>query len=138
MTENGRGQRSYADWKCHRTVWGRMTSKSKRSPRYRLILVVLIFLGLFLLSRSIGLTDWDAEGVRKHIEEAGIWGFFFYMGIFAGGESIHIPGIVFVGAGIVAYGKLLGFLLAFIASVVSVCTSFVVVRAIGGKRPFQN
>ncbi len=79
------------------------------------------------------MTDWDAEGVRKHIEDAGIWGFLLYILVFAGGEFIHIPGMIFVGAGILAYGKLRGFLLAFIASVISVCTSFVVVRAIGGK-----
>ena len=119
-----------------------MADKKKHSNKYRLILVILIFIGLYALSRSLGLTDWDAESVRKHIDEAGFWGFFLYIAIFSGGEFIHIPGMIFVGAGILAYGKPLGFIMAFLASVVSVCVSFVVVRAIGGKalsqidRPF--
>jgi uncharacterized membrane protein YdjX (TVP38/TMEM64 family) len=40
--------------------------------------------------------------------------------------------MVFVAAGILVYGKVIGFGLALTASVISVCFSFVVVRLLGG------
>jgi uncharacterized membrane protein YdjX (TVP38/TMEM64 family) len=58
------------------------------------------------------------------------------------GELIHVPGMVFVGAGILAYGRVLGFGVSLAAALCSVGVSFVVVRAVGGKalaeleRPF--
>jgi uncharacterized membrane protein YdjX (TVP38/TMEM64 family) len=110
-----------------------MTPKRNRPIRYRLLLVILIFVGLYVLSRSFGLTDWNAESIHKQIEDAGLWGFLLYIAIFSGGEFIHIPGMVFVGAGLLAYGAPLGWALAYIASVVSVCVSFLLVRAIGGR-----
>jgi uncharacterized membrane protein YdjX (TVP38/TMEM64 family) len=119
-----------------------MPTEQKRSGKLRLILVLVLFVGLYALSRFMGFTDWDPESIRSQVQGAGLWGFFLYAAVFAGGEFLHIPGMVFVAAGILAYGRLLGFALAFLASVISVCFSFAVVRAIGGRalteieRPF--
>ena len=119
-----------------------MAIGQKRSQKYGLFLVILLFVGLYALSKYLGLTDWDVENIRIQVENTGFWSPFFYIAIFAAGEFIHIPGIVFVAVGILVYGKLLGLVLAFIASVVSFSFSFLVVRAIGGKplsqieRPF--
>ena len=119
-----------------------MVIGQKRSQKYGLFLVLLLFVGLYALSKSMGLTEWDVENIRTQVEKTGFWGPIFYTAIFAGGEFIHIPGMVFVAAGILVYGRWWGFVLSFIASVVSVCFSFLVVRAIGGKplsqieRPF--
>jgi len=110
-----------------------MAMAQKRAQKYGFFLVLVLFFGLFALSTYTGLTDLNAESISTQVERAGVWGFIFYNLIFAGGEFIHIPGMVFVAAGILVYGKVLGFVLALIASVVSVCFSFLVVRAIGGK-----
>ena len=119
-----------------------MAIGQKRLQKYGLYLVILLFVGLYALSKYMGLTDWDIENIRIQVEKTRFWSPIFYIAIFAVGEFIHIPGIVFVAVGILVYGKLLGFVLTFIASVVSVCFSFLVIRAIGGKplsqieRPF--
>ena len=119
-----------------------MTIGKKHSQKLGLFLVLLLLVGFYALSKYIGLTDLDIESIRTQVEKAGFWGFILYIAIFAGGEFIHIPGMVFVVAGILAYGKMWGFSLAFIASVFSVCFSFLLVRAIGGtplnqiERPF--
>jgi uncharacterized membrane protein YdjX (TVP38/TMEM64 family) len=111
-----------------------MAEGSKRTARVRLILVVVIFVGFLLTAKFSGVfDDISAESIRAQVDRAGAWGFVSYVAIFSGGEFIHIPGMVFVAAGILAYGKGVGFVLAFVGSVASVCFSFVVVRLIGGR-----
>ena len=107
-------------------------------PKYvnrtlRLILLVLFLLALIAVGNYTGLTNsMDSEAIRKLIDDAGPWGWALYVVIFSGGEFIHIPGMVFVAAGILAYGKMFGFGLAWAASAVSVSFSFIVIRLLGG------
>ncbi len=109
-------------------------ARSSSSSWGRLLLVAVLFLGLSLLGRQSGWFDQvSAESVAESVRAAGPWGAALYIVIFALGEFIHIPGIVFVGAGIFAYGTLLGFGLALVGSIVSVCFSFAVVRTLGGQ-----
>jgi uncharacterized membrane protein YdjX (TVP38/TMEM64 family) len=62
--------------------------------------------------------------------------------VFTGGELLHVPGMVFVAAGILAYGRAVGFFVVLAAAIVSVCTAFLLVRTVGGRalagveRPF--
>ena len=73
-------------------------------------------------------------GGREHgDEEAGPLGWLVYICVFTLGELVQVPGFIFVGAASLAYGKVLGFFLAFFAAVISVCVSFAVVRTVGGK-----
>jgi uncharacterized membrane protein YdjX (TVP38/TMEM64 family) len=92
-----------------------------------------VLASLFALGHYYNLSERiDIETIRGLIAEAGVWGWLLYVGIFAAGEFVHVPGLVFVAAGILVWGKTTGFALAYIAAVVSVCFSFVVVRQIGG------
>jgi uncharacterized membrane protein YdjX (TVP38/TMEM64 family) len=103
------------------------------APKYRITLVVVLLAGLVVASRYTGIADGlDANVIRNLMNDAGPWGWSLYILVFAGGEFIHIPGMVFVAAGILVYGKVIGFGLALTASVISVCFSFVVVRLLGG------
>jgi uncharacterized membrane protein YdjX (TVP38/TMEM64 family) len=43
-----------------------------------------------------------------------------------------VPGLVFVVAGILVYGKAVGFAVVLVSAVTSVCFSFFIVRRIGG------
>ena len=116
-----------------------MAIGQKGSQKYGLYLVLLLFVVQYALSKYLGLT---VENIRIQVENTGFWSPIFYIAIFTAGEFIHLPGIVFVAVGILVYGKLLGFVLVFIASVISISFSFFVVRAIAGKplsqieRPF--
>lgn len=95
-----------------------------------------------LLEVSGALADLDAEKIQSAVHAAGPWGVLLYVVVFAVGELIHIPGLVFVAAGILAYGGHTGFFVGLLGAVCSVTLSFVLVRAIGGKvlseieRPF--
>ena len=116
---------------------------SAKSRLIRIGILVLVTVAIFAaLKLSGALDDFDAERVRSTVESAGPWGVLLFVVLFAVGELIHIPGMVFVAAGIMAYGRPIGFVVSLTAAVCSVAVSFLLVRAIGGKalaeieRPF--
>lgn len=120
-------------------------SPPSRSSRWRMAALALFFVGSFAVAKLTGITDdVDVDVVRGFMESAGVWGFFAFVAIFALGELMHIPGMVFVGAAALAYGDALGIAAAYTGAVASVITSFFVVRAIGGqplagaKRPWMK
>jgi uncharacterized membrane protein YdjX (TVP38/TMEM64 family) len=71
--------------------------------------------------------------IQERMARAGIWGPIGYLVAFTAGELIHVPGTVFVAAAVVAYGRTFGTALAYLGAVVSLSTSFAVVRAVGGQ-----
>ena len=71
--------------------------------------------------------------LREVVQHAGITGVGVFMAAFAAGELLHIPGLVFVGAAVLAWGRLTGGALAYIGALVAVSLAFVVVRTIGGQ-----
>jgi uncharacterized membrane protein YdjX (TVP38/TMEM64 family) len=100
----------------------------------RPLLVVVLFAGSWAVGEATGVTDHlTQDGIRALVAEAGVWGALVYVAVFTIGELVHVPGIVFVAAAAVAFGGVHGFLLALAAAVVSVSTSFFVVRAVGGR-----
>ena len=111
--------------------------------KLRLLLVAALFAGLWIAGKTSGvLDDLDTERIRALVDGAGVFGALLFIAIFAVGELLHVPGMLFVGAGILAYGKLAGFAVSLAAALVSISVSFIVVRAVGGKalaeieRPF--
>lgn len=112
--------------------------RNKWVPRLRLLAIVALFAGGYAVARATGLLDeLDADAIRESVARAGPWGVLLYIAIFAGGELLHVPGMAFVAAAILLWGQAAGFGIALVASVISVCVSFVVVRTIGGK-PLGN
>jgi uncharacterized membrane protein YdjX (TVP38/TMEM64 family) len=109
-------------------------SSSKRKLWLRLGALALFIIGTYAIVWATGADKYfTLEEVRRLVEECGTLGWLGYLGLFAAGELIHIPGLVFVAAGILAFGKGLGGILGFAGSIFSVSVSFVVVRAVGGK-----
>ena len=71
--------------------------------------------------------------MRRQVETAGGWGVLFYVVTFVIGELVHIPGMVFVAASILAYGRYAGFFVGLLGAVCAVVVSFLFVRADGGN-----
>lgn len=129
----------------HETVIDRAEGPAARAKRWRIALLALLFFGSLAAVKLTGLDEYvDVEGVRRMMESAGAWGFVAFVVLFAVGELMHVPGLVFVGAASIAYGEVLGIAASYTGAMVSVTASFVVVRAIGGqplgdiKRPFMR
>jgi uncharacterized membrane protein YdjX (TVP38/TMEM64 family) len=115
---------------------GRAVERFERSAweRLRLPIVVVLFVGLYAVGRATGLVELvDAQTIREAVEGAGALGILLFVAIFTIGELLHVPGMVFVAGGILAWGRFDGFVVALAASIVSVCVSFLVVRAAGGE-----
>ncbi len=107
---------------------------SQRTRWLRIVALVLLTGAAYLALRMTGALDRiDVPGVRAAVLEAGVWGVGLFALVFALGELIHVPGMIFVGAGILAYGPLWGFGVSLLAAIFSVCVSFVLVRAVGGQ-----
>ncbi len=73
------------------------------------------------------------EHVRAMIAGAGVPGALLFVLVFAAGELLHVPGMVFVAAGVLAYGRLWGGVLGFLGALFSVSMTFLVVRAVAGQ-----
>lgn len=96
--------------------------------------LVVMLVVLWAIAAATGWADdLDIERIRSLVLSSSGWGVLVYIAVFAGAELAHIPGMVFVLAGIAIWGRTEGLLIAYIGANMSVITSFVVVRTVGGK-----
>ena len=116
----------------------------RKTPRpYRLIAVIALFAAFLVLSKTTHIADkLGVAQLRSYVIGAGPLGVFAYLGAFSLGLLLHVPGMLFVAMGIVAYGKSMGFGVALAGAVLAVSVTFGVVRGVGGsaiadiQRPF--
>lgn len=71
--------------------------------------------------------------LRDLVQRAGAAGVAVFVVAFACGELLHVPGIVFVAAAVLAWGRLAGGAVAYLGALVAVSLVFVIVRAVGGQ-----
>jgi len=111
----------------------------KQILRTNLGQVLCVALIVFLISLVVntvahkGLPDIDPTKVRRAIEKAGIFGVFIYIVGFGLAELLHLPGLVFVTAGVMCWGHFNGWVLAMCMAPISCTVSFLVVRRVGGQ-----
>jgi uncharacterized membrane protein YdjX (TVP38/TMEM64 family) len=118
--------------------------KNERRVRLlRLAALAALLVGLAVVGHVTGAREWLApDRLRPLIASAGIAGVALFFAVFVVGELLHVPGLVFVGVAVLAYGRLWGGLLAFAGAICSVCVTFAIVRGVGGRpleaieRPF--
>lgn len=100
----------------------------------RILALIALLVALVVIGRVAGVADHlTVDGLRSTMQGAGVLGFLGFLVLFAVGELLHVPGVVFVVAAIVAYGRLLGGIAGFVGAVVAVVVSFTVVRLVGGQ-----
>jgi len=106
----------------------------RRNTAIRLGALVAMLVGLYAIGYSSGVVrDLSVERVKLHVEQAGALGFLLFLAVFAIGELVHVPGLVFVAAAILAYGRVWGGMAGFAGALCSLCVSFLIVRAVGGQ-----
>lgn len=76
--------------------------------------------------------DLNLETIRAFLLASGPLGVVAYIVVFAVSNLLSVPGVIFIVAAILVYGKWLGTLLAMVGALCCVVLSFVVVRKIGG------
>ena len=104
---------------------------------------VVVLVGLYLAAKTSGVIDnLNVTTMQQMVHDAGAWGVLLYVALFAGGTLVQVPGTLFVATGILVYGGVTGYLVCLLGAIVSVCTTFMFVRVVGGdalsdvERPF--
>lgn len=106
----------------------------RRKSRARMLALVVLGVGLYAIGHVTGATEHlSRDRIESMMVDLGALGLLAYVALFAIGELVHVPGMVFVAAAVVAYGPIAGFGAGLAGGVVSVAVSFVVARAIGGR-----
>jgi uncharacterized membrane protein YdjX (TVP38/TMEM64 family) len=106
----------------------------RRSRWIRLGALGLAVVVSFAVAHATGLTEQlTRENIRETIVGLGPLGALAFVGLFVVGELAHVPGFVFIGAAILAYGRLEGGVLGYVGALAAVAVAFVVIRAIGGQ-----
>lgn len=103
-----------------------------RIVRLGLLAAVLIALVVVRHTTAFGASLSTAH-LRAVVQRAGVAGVGVFVAAFAAGELLHVPGLVFVGTAVLAWGRVAGGALAYGGALVAVSVAFAVVRAIGGQ-----
>lgn len=103
--------------------------------RSRRLILLLAFAGvLALLYRASGLhEEFSLDALRTELTDNRLGGLLLFVGLFALGNLLHIPGLLFLAAAVLAMGKLWGGLITYCAAVFSCGFTFLIVRAVGGN-----
>jgi uncharacterized membrane protein YdjX (TVP38/TMEM64 family) len=105
--------------------------------RAQLLRLALLALALAALLYVRYLTTFGSSLSTAHIRDlvahTGAAGIGLFIVVFAVGELLHVPGMVFVAAAVMAWGPLAGGVLSYVSALVSISLVFVVVRTIGGQ-----
>lgn len=105
-------------------------------PRRSLLRPLLLLLAMVAVWLVVGQSEWarslSAESLEQMVTAAGPWGVLVFLVIFAGGQVAQLPGVIFIVAARLAFGPALGFVAAYVGSVLAVTVTFAVVRAAGG------
>lgn len=104
-----------------------------KSTLRRIGVLALLFGGAFAASRFIDTSVLrDPQAMQALMSEAGAWGVLGFLLAFALGQLAQLPGLPFVLAATFAYGPVGGFAASYLAALLAVTTTFIVVRSAGG------
>ena len=112
----------------------RVATPGKCNKSLRLVGVVAFLAALAAIGKVTGATEHlTVEDLRGWMADAGAWGVLLFVVAFVVGELIQVPGLIFVAAAVLSYGRFEGGVLSHLTASLSVCFSFGVVRLMGGK-----
>ena len=102
--------------------------------RYKRLLGVVFFLALLLVIFEVsGLREhFNLQFIRRLILQHRIEGLALFVLLFSLGNLVHVPGLVFLAAAVVALDRLWGGIVTYVAAVTSCALTFFIIRALGG------
>lgn len=75
----------------------------------------------------------ELEHLRGMIARAGLIGMLGYVALFAAGNMVQVPALVFISLALLAWGPLTGGALALVGSLAATSVSYWTVRSVGGS-----
>lgn len=99
----------------------------------RLLAVLVLVLILVLVARSSGMRDsFTLTHLRELLMQHQLDGLLIFIALFVLGNLMHVPGVVFMTAAVLVFGRLSGGFATYLAALTSCLVTFLVVRAVGG------
>lgn len=104
----------------------------------RLIYTLLFIIALFIVFEAFGFrAHFNLAFIKQTILTHPIIGLVLFVAMFALGNLIQIPGLIFLVAAVLALGQVLGGLATYLAASISCAFTFLVIRAIGDSALWQ-
>lgn len=101
---------------------------------HRLLLVIFFLLSLFVLFELLGIrAQFSLESLQALILMHPVIGLLAFIGLFALGNLIQIPGWIFLAAAVLALGRVYGGIATYLAACVSCVLTFLAIRMLGGN-----
>jgi uncharacterized membrane protein YdjX (TVP38/TMEM64 family) len=111
-----------------------VTPERRRALYVRLGALALVAVALLIVGTFTPLGSYFSTAkIRTLATSAGSWGVVIYLGLWMVGNLVYVPGLVFVAAGVLAWGHWWGGLAAYCGAFLAAICSFTIVRAVGGK-----
>lgn len=105
-----------------------------KSSWKRVIILVGVLVLLVVVGKLMGLEAYAKPSVLKGmLLGAGGWGYLLFVGLFAVGCVLGIPGMLFVAASVYTFGKIEGGVLAITGGIAAVTIQFLFARWAGGQ-----
>jgi uncharacterized membrane protein YdjX (TVP38/TMEM64 family) len=107
------------------------TPSRKKSIIKAIVFVVFILIAVALFRFSPVKEVFSLTVLKDFVASSGIWGPLVFIGIYAIGISIFVPGTVLTAAGAVLFGTLYGFIYNEVAAMIGASASFFIGRYLG-------
>jgi len=105
----------------------------ERSRKVRLAGLFIGLVVIYVVGHTTGLFERvSVKWIRQVVEASGPWGIVVYELVFVAGVMLFIPGMVFIVAGILAWGPIPGAPLALVGALLAIAISFQFYRTVGG------
>lgn len=105
-----------------------------RARVLRLVILAAVVVALIVVRYATSFNvSLSTSRIRDLVQHAGAAGVGLFILAFVVGELLHVPGMVFIAAAVMAWGRVAGGALSYVAALVSVSVGFFVVRGIGGQ-----
>lgn len=108
--------------------------EGRRARLVRLGALIAVVIVLLVVGAATGVRSrFTVENVRATAVAWGAWGVLAFAAAYCLGALIYLPGMVFLVAAVLAWGRVAGGGIAFCGAVLAVTVTFVLVRAAGGR-----
>lgn len=105
---------------------------SRRKAAFKAAILVAFIAAAVVLVRFSTVRDYlTAEGLGRFLADAGLWAPAVYIGIYAVGVCLFVPGSILTGIGAVIFGAYWGFVYVWIGAMIGASVAFLIGRTLG-------
>jgi uncharacterized membrane protein YdjX (TVP38/TMEM64 family) len=117
---------------------GATPPQTKKAIWPRLLGFAALIIGLNVVAQVTGLADREPAEIiaelREFMAAAGGWGLLLFAVLCMVGETLHVPGMVFIAVAVLSWGLLVGGIIGYLTAILAVSFSFAVARTVVGVK----